>query len=219
MDHREAQKSQAVERYILNEMSDDERDRFEEHYFDCRDCGADVLAGERFIANVRATAYIKPVADEKPIDKNKVVPFPRPWWTTWISPAAAAMLVVIAGVLVQSRPKPEAKPSLELVPAVSFISGESRAPGAPPTELRAGVSNNLLVVDMDPEWEFPKYEFQLRKTDGKVDLTERMTAEQAKDRVSLLPRSLPAGSYILAIHGVRTDGNRPVIATYEVRVR
>jgi hypothetical protein len=215
MDHREAQKSQAVERYILNEMSDDERDRFEEHYFDCRDCGADVLALESMMANGRAIAHEEPIANQQSIDKEKVIPFPprRSW--AWISVAAAAVLVVIAGVLVPSRQKP----SMEFVTAATFITGESRGPGAPPIELRAGVSNNLLVVVTSPEWKFPKYEFQLRKTDGKVDLTARMTAEQAKDQVTLLPRSLPAGSYILAIHGVRTDGNRPVIATYEVRVR
>lgn len=211
MDHHEAQNSQAAERYILNEMNDDERDRFEEHYFDCRECGSDVIALERFMANGRDELRRKPV-----------IPFPpRRSWTAWIPAAAAAMLVVVnAGVLghfVQSKPKP--LPSMELVTAASFITGESRGPDAPPIELRADVSDNLLVVVMQPEWPtFPQYEFQLRKTDGKVDLTARMTAEQAKDQVSLLPRSLPAGSYVLAIHGVRTDGNRSVIATNAVRV-
>jgi len=206
MNHDEAMQSEAVERYILNEMSDDERERFEEHYFDCRDCGDGVLAGERLMANGRAVVR----------DERKVLPFvQRRSWTTWIPLASAAMLVVIATTVIR---QPAPQPSMVLA-VEELIAGETRAADAPPITLRAGASNHLLVVVMKPEWEFPRYEFQLRKTDGKVDLTERLTAEQAKDQVNLLPRSLPAGSYVLAIRGVRTDGNRPVIATYAVRVQ
>lgn len=209
MNHNEAQQSDAVGRYILNEMSGDERERFEEHYFDCRDCGEDVLAGERLMANGRSLER----------EERKVVQFvPRPSWTRWIPLASAAMLVVIATAVMRPSRQPEAQPSMDLA-AEALIMGETRAAGAPPLELRADAANNLLVVVMKPEWEFPRYEFQLRKTDGKVDLTTRLTAEQAKDQVNLLPRSLPAGSYVLAIHGVRTDGNRTEIATHEVRVR
>lgn len=215
MDHHEAEQSQAVARYILNEMSDHERDRFEEHYFDCRECGADVLAGERMMANGRVP---KPVPQPEPVSPV-VVPFPpRPAWKTWFQTVAAAMLAVVVTVLViPPSPDPGLQPSMERA-SESFITGETRGSGEPPITLRAGTSDNLLVVVIKPEWHFPQYELQLRRTDGKVDLTVPMTAEQAKDQVSLLPRSLPAGSYVLAIYG-RTDGNRTVLATYAVRVQ
>jgi len=216
MDHHEAEQSQAVARYILNEMGDDERDRFEEHYFDCRDCGADVLAGESMRANLRALP--KPVPQPEPVPPM-VIPFPpRPAWKRALDMAVAAMLAVVVTAFVIPRIQgPAPQPSMERA-SESFITGESRGPGAPPTTLRAGASDNLLIVIIKPEWQHQQYEFQLRRTDGKVDLTVSMTAEQAKDQVSLLPRSLPAGSYVLAIYG-RTDGNRAVLATNAVRVQ
>jgi hypothetical protein len=210
MNHNEAQQSNAVARYILNEMRDDERGQFEEHYFSCRECGADVLAGERLAANGRAL-----------VREEAVLPFvARRSLTQWIPLASAAMLVVIStSMFIQSRsrPAPTMHPSLELA-SETFITGETRSEAEPPITLHANTSNNVLIVAMKAEWDFPRYEFELRKTDGKVDLVEQMTAEQAKDQVTLLPRSLPAGSYVLAIRGVRTEGNRTEIATHAVRV-
>src|SRR4051794_31184524 len=117
MNHNEAQQSNAVARYILNEMRDDERDQFEEHYFSCRECGADVLAGERLAANGRALVLEEPA----------VLPFvARRSLTQWIPLASAAMLVVIAtSMFIQSRsrPAPTMHPSMELA-SETFITGQ-----------------------------------------------------------------------------------------------
>ena len=45
MTHAVAVATHAVERYLLDEMTELERHRFEEHYFDCQDCAADLRAG------------------------------------------------------------------------------------------------------------------------------------------------------------------------------
>src|SRR5690606_37838396 len=45
MTHAVAVSTHAVERYLLEEMTELERHRFEEHYFDCQDCAADLRAG------------------------------------------------------------------------------------------------------------------------------------------------------------------------------
>ncbi len=42
MDHSEATRTMASEKYLLDELSDEARDSFEEHFFDCRVCAADV---------------------------------------------------------------------------------------------------------------------------------------------------------------------------------
>jgi hypothetical protein len=44
MDHPQAVNTSATERYILGEMTDEEREGFEEHYFSCRECADDVRA-------------------------------------------------------------------------------------------------------------------------------------------------------------------------------
>jgi len=44
MDHDEAVRSMATERYLGEEMDESERDAFEAHYFDCAVCAEDVKA-------------------------------------------------------------------------------------------------------------------------------------------------------------------------------
>jgi hypothetical protein len=53
MDHEEALRLQAVVKYVLGELPQAERDSFEEHYFDCRECALDVHATAAFAANAR----------------------------------------------------------------------------------------------------------------------------------------------------------------------
>ena len=43
MNHAEAVETQVVERYLLGELNDSETEEFEQHYFACADCAAEVL--------------------------------------------------------------------------------------------------------------------------------------------------------------------------------
>lgn len=54
MDHNIASETYAAERYLLGEMSAEERSDFEEHFAGCRVCGEDVHVGSVFIANAKA---------------------------------------------------------------------------------------------------------------------------------------------------------------------
>jgi hypothetical protein len=56
MEHDEATRSHAAERYVAHELSPAERDAFEEHFFDCRQCADDVRFELTFTANVRAVS-------------------------------------------------------------------------------------------------------------------------------------------------------------------
>ncbi len=53
MAHLEAEKMNAVESYLLNEMTEEQRMRFEEHYFECATCADAVEAGQVFIGGMR----------------------------------------------------------------------------------------------------------------------------------------------------------------------
>ena len=54
MDHKLAEKTGAVERYLLGETSAEERAEFEAHYFECPECADHVLKGSIFFDNARA---------------------------------------------------------------------------------------------------------------------------------------------------------------------
>lgn len=53
MDHTEAVRLQAAEKYLLNEFTPPQREEYEEHYFDCYECAEDVKATASFLEGVR----------------------------------------------------------------------------------------------------------------------------------------------------------------------
>src|SRR5260370_17637710 len=55
MDHSEALRLQAAEKYVLGELSPALRDEYEEHYFDCQERAVDLKATVAFVDAGRAT--------------------------------------------------------------------------------------------------------------------------------------------------------------------
>ena len=88
MEHKEAVDTLASERYILGEMSEAERDAFEEHFFSCQICADDIVVADRMRAGVRA-GLVRP---------TPAVTTTRSWRPAVAIPwAAAAMLALVAG--------------------------------------------------------------------------------------------------------------------------
>jgi putative zinc finger protein len=54
MDHESAIQTNAVERYLLGEMPNEERDSFEEHYFECRACADEIRLGSAMSRDLKA---------------------------------------------------------------------------------------------------------------------------------------------------------------------
>src|SRR5258707_14788392 len=54
MDHETAVRIGASERYLLGELTGEDRDSFEEHFFMCPECAEDVRALTVFAANAKA---------------------------------------------------------------------------------------------------------------------------------------------------------------------
>lgn len=73
MEHDEAIRLRAVERYVARELSPELRDAFEEHFFDCQECSEGVNFELTFAANVRA-ALRTPALQPMP------APTPRSLW-------------------------------------------------------------------------------------------------------------------------------------------
>ena len=54
MNHTEAVNMQAADRYLLGELSESESSDFEEHYFVCAECAAELESGAILVENTRA---------------------------------------------------------------------------------------------------------------------------------------------------------------------
>src|SRR5688500_6709788 len=99
MTHTEAVRSEAAERYLLDELSEAERFAFEEHYFECSECAEGVRMGAVMRDGVRAG--LLPDGRVTSISDGSGRKSSRPaigWRTSVLVPwAAAAALALVAG--------------------------------------------------------------------------------------------------------------------------
>ena len=96
MEHKEAIRIHAVDRYLLGELTAVEREEFEEHFFSCGECSEDLHVGAILVDNSRAVLR-EEVPD--PVPASPAAP-PRPGWRLWWSQvplAAAIALLAVVG--------------------------------------------------------------------------------------------------------------------------
>lgn len=209
MDHQEWTESRAAERYLLREMAPEERDAFEQHLFECTECGEDVGAGVTFIEGIKAAEAADRAAAARTGRRSRMM--------AWTSSVAASLLLLFAGYqnLVQI---PRLRPTFSAVPPTQELTAPTRgAEDDAITELPAGADRILVPIVSEPP--APRYEVQLRDSAGKVLGTTTITAEQAANPVEFRLPPLPAGSYAVVARGVREDGSRADAGVYRFRVR
>ena len=94
MDHDSAAAQNMTERYLLDELDPATRDEFEEHYFNCTECAADVQAAAFLVDRIRDGAISGP--EVHPVPLSQAGP-PRPAWLAWLRPRF--VVPVLAGLL------------------------------------------------------------------------------------------------------------------------
>jgi hypothetical protein len=184
MDHEAAIRTGAVERYILGEMKDAERDAFEEHYFCCPICAeairtADALKGE-----------MKDALSGGRFEQR------RRWWFPWpvLIPAAAAMVLAAVVVYQNAVVLPVLKAPRTLGPAL-ILDGLTRGTGPKIGSGAAlhfqmgldGVTGNRVRVEID------------RKADGEVagGVVAAPAPNQPLD--VYFPGEFEAGQYVVVV--------------------
>jgi hypothetical protein len=71
MNHQEAENTKATERYLLREMTNEERMAFEDHYLDCAECLEAVTFGADFLDSGHE------LAEEKGVQQSAALPWYR----------------------------------------------------------------------------------------------------------------------------------------------
>src|SRR5579864_3409163 len=98
MDHDEAVRQKATEKYLLDELEPELRDQFEEHLFDCQDCALDLRSGAMFVEQTKVILAESPAVS---VARVPVTAAAKPGWLAWLRPAFAvpvfALLLVVIG--------------------------------------------------------------------------------------------------------------------------
>jgi hypothetical protein len=224
MDHTEAVRQKATEKYLLDELDPEVRDQFEEHMFGCQECALDLRAAAMFVEQSKVALA------ESPMSSDVRVPVPaRPaGWVNWFRPAFTipvfAMLLCVIGYqdyLMRATREPQ------LPPWASLIVG-TRAGGQDVEPImvntKPGVGFSLLVnASSDPngsaETKLSSLTLELYNPAGRLQWSRQMAAPSPDDHPSIyIPGDgLEQGKYTLAIHKISATGD--VIEKHPIQIQ
>ena len=188
MHHQQALATKASERYLLGEMSELERFEFEDHYFDCQSCAADVRAGEALARG------IKTVCDEDAVLRphtSVVREAPRPGWLSWLTPAALvpSAAAVAMGCLAAWQ-------GFVLMPSLRW-AGTPQA--LSPIALRAAARGEEQVIVIRRGEAVSLLSLDVNSADPGVPLTYELLAPGGAVRHKGAASAPPAGSPLVVI--------------------
>jgi len=227
MDHSEAVKQMAAERYLLDELTPEERDAFEAHLFDCPECALDLRAGVAFVdeakiqlpeltANSPATA---PAGTKKTPRKTSDWFL---WWRPAIAAAAFASLLTVVGYqnLVTYPALREAANEPRILPWAP-MHGETRGGHQTLTaDRKHGVALPVDLLGPLDSASYSSYSLDLLDPKGKLLWTGAVAApgagEAAGQTYSLvIPGAiLGNGLYTIVVSGIAPQGERTAIDRY-----
>lgn len=218
MDHSEANRLMASEKYLLDELSPTEMEEFEEHLFGCHDCAMDVRAGSVFLAQGKAELASSPAnAGRIPAEVRPSHGFS--WWrAAFAIPAMAILLIVVGyqnlvtypalkGALAENR-------APRILPAAALVSSATR--GAEPTvvEVRAD-EPFLLPLDIPPQNAYQSYVVELQNPAGVVQWSLPVSSESVKNTLTIgAPGVDKAGRYEVIVLGRSANGETSEVGRY-----
>jgi len=206
MEHDEAIRSHAAERYVAHELSPAEQEAFEEHFFDCQECADDVRFELTFTASVRAVSR-ELQAEPQPAP----APSSASLWEKWrdwlrarpalafsfagnVALAAGFALVLLTGI------HPPAGPRFTqpyFAPGIAKGAGDVHAIPS---------SETVYAVRFPaPSTASQSYSYEILDAAGKRESSGPLTAPASEDGFLYLQiplGSLPAGEHTLAVRGV-----------------
>ncbi len=223
MDHTEAVRLKATERYLLSELDPKLRDQFEEHLFDCQECALDVRAGTMFVEQSKVALAEKPILVTKPAVQK--VPA-KAGWFSWFKPAFAApafaLLLLVVGYqnLVQVPHLEMAANQPQILPS-AFINVSTRAAIAKTDIATTPDRGFLLTLGIPPDPTYSAYTLELHNPSGGLQWANQIPASSPEDTRSLhIPGTeLQQGTYSLVVTGTTTAGQKVTLGTYPVDVK
>jgi hypothetical protein len=226
MNHSEAVEQMATERYLLDELSADEREAFEEHVFDCPTCALDLRAGSAFVAEAKIQLPAMTMTSAEPGKAGKPGKKASFWHSLWQPAFAAPVFAVLLIALIYENtvtfPALRTAANQPRVVPVAPLHGATRG-GDHPTLTADRAHGLVLPIDLPQEPGMAptvSYSFSLRDPQGKIAWSgaAAATADNAGGEQELsivVPGAmLENGSYSLAVTSVDAHGERTPIAQY-----
>ncbi len=208
----------AVERYLLDELTPEEKDAFENHLFDCSECALDLRAAAAFITEARSQlASLDPQPAPTLAVQAVSTRRPKSWLfflqPAFAAPAFAALLAVIAWQNASTIPSlRKAATEPRLIPFNAIHAGTR---GSSHTTVQASrAAGFALAIELSQSSSYSSYSFELRDLAGKQIWSRNMAVPNPTDgednSISLVvpAEGLTQGSCTLTIFGITPQGDR-----------
>jgi hypothetical protein len=210
MDHLDADKTKAVERYVLGDLSVSEVEEFERHFFDCPQCSEELRTLTLFQANARAVFGEQDLA---PIPIRVPAPESAAGWWRGFSPlfwnnqlwksgamALAALIIgVFAGYMAFGM---HGAAQVGSFPLYAQARGEE-------TVVSPAAASRVYTLYFDKTWEgdYSSYRAVFHDASGAEKFAAPITpGAPGETMVMAVPtRELPSGKYVLVIMGANSD--------------
>jgi Putative zinc-finger len=230
MNHSEAVEQMATERYLLDELTPDAREAFEEHLFDCLDCALDLRAGAAFVREAKAQLPLmlfeapaaSQVAPAKVRSGEKSSFWVSLWRPAFAAPVFAALLMVLVYQNAVTFPALRGAAGQPQIVPLAPVHGATRG-GSHISITADRVHGVALPIDLSAQPGMApaaSYSFDLRDPQGKLAWTGSApapaTSPDADEPFSIvLPgRMLQNGSYSLTVTSVTAQGERTPVEQY-----
>lgn len=200
MDHRVAEEQNAVEKYLLDEFTAEERMDFEAHLFDCAICGEQARQSAIAIANMKAVFREEHEKISEPAQERA-----RWWgWRAWSRmPALVPSLAALALASVVAYQHWVSIPALEQPQVLSSTSIAPLARDEAPvitTDPTLPKFNLDFLVDVPQA--YPAYECEFRKEGGATVLKMGSGPKQVGSftlNILLPTKEFPPGRYVMVL--------------------
>jgi hypothetical protein len=226
MNHSEAVEQMAAEKYLLEELTPDARDAFEEHVFDCPDCALDLRAGAVFVHEAKAHLAMMPSAATAP-DASAAAKKRASFWSSIMQPAfAAPVFAALVIVLVYQNavifPALRGAASVPQLVPLAPVHGATR--GATHISITVDRARGVaLPIDLSAQPGMAAaatYSLELHNPQGKIvwtgSIAAAATAPDGDQPVSVvMPGAmLQSGTYSLTVTSVTAQGQRTPVEQY-----
>lgn len=225
MNHDYAIETHAAERYLLHELTEEERDAYEEHFFSCSICADEVKSASDFLDGARQV-----VQDELKKHIYRDANHYSIWaWFDWRTmrrpmPAMACVLLAVVSVfsIYQNRvtipelrqmgsatPPVQAVTVAQLQHSRALLVREARGEDSDRLSVSRGESF-LLQFDVPPKvlGSYQFFQIEVETPAGVKKLSLKISRKEASNPVQVpVPfGTLERGKYVVVIQGVNSNG-------------
>lgn len=200
MNHEEAIRIKGTEQYLLNELSPELREQFEEHFFECAECANDLRAGALLIEQSKAILAAEAVAPPREVSVPAAAK--ASWWA-WLRPAIAVpvMALLLAVIAYQNWPSHRSPQILQ----AAYVNVGSRGAAVPSISTGRG-EGFLLRVTVPTDQTYSSYSADIFAPDGKLSWSLKLPVSAGQDSYFI---QVPAGSYNDGVYSVAIRGTAP----------